>query len=59
MKAQTFIFVHEQQIVLDYIEAGKFDQLPDVQYVFLGQRPVDLLDQFVGEKKVIVARNLP
>jgi hypothetical protein len=59
MKAQTFIFVHDQQIVLDYIEAGKFDQLPDVQYVFLGQRPVDLLDQFVGEKKVIVARNLP
>jgi hypothetical protein len=59
MKAQTFIFVHDQHIVLDYIEAGKFDQLPDVQYVFLGQRPVDLLDQFVGEKKVIVARNLP
>jgi len=59
MKAQTFIFVHDQQIVLDYIEAGKFDQLPDVKYVFLGQQPVDLLDQFVGEKKVIVARNLP
>jgi hypothetical protein len=59
MKAQTFIFVHDQYIVLDYLAAGKFDQLPDVQYVFLGQRPVDLLDQFVGEKKVIVARNLP
>jgi hypothetical protein len=59
MKAQTFIFVHDQQIVLDYIQAGKFDQLPDVRYVFLGQRPVDLLDQYVGEKKVIVARNLP
>ena len=59
MKAQTFIFVHDQQIVLDYIQAGKFDQLPDVRYVFLGQRPVDRLDQYVGEKKVIVARNLP
>jgi hypothetical protein len=59
MKAQTFIFVHDQQIVLDYIEAGKFNDLPDVKYVFLGQQPVDLLDQFVGEKKVVVARNLP
>jgi hypothetical protein len=59
MKAQTFIFVHDQYIVLDYLAAGKFNELPDVQYVFLGQRPVDLLDQFVGEKKVIVARNLP
>ena len=58
MKAQTFIFVHDQQIVLDYIEAGKFNALPDVRYVFLGQRPVDQLDQYVGEKKVIVARNL-
>ena len=59
MKAQTFIFVHDQYIVLDYLAAGKFNELPDVKYVFLGQRPVDLLDQFVGEKKVIVARNLP
>jgi hypothetical protein len=58
MKAQTFIFVHDQQIVLDYLAAGKFDQLPDVKYVFLGQQPVDLLDQFIGEKKVVVARNL-
>jgi hypothetical protein len=56
MTAQTFIFVHDQQIVLDYIAADKFKQLPDVKYCFLGQRPVDLIEHL---DNVIIARNLP
>jgi hypothetical protein len=56
MTAQTFIFVHDQQIVLDYIAANKFHDLPDVKYCFLGQRPVDQIEHL---DNVIVARNLP
>lgn len=56
MIASTFIFVHDQQIVLDYIEAGKFRDLPDVKYCFLGMRPTDRIEHLPN---VIVARNLP
>lgn len=56
MTAQTFIFVHDEQIVLDYIAAGKFNQLPDVKYVFLGQRPTDRIKHL---DNVVVARDLP
>ena len=56
MTAQTFIFVHDEQIVLDYIAAGKFNQLPDVKYVFLGQRPVDRIEHLIEQGKLIVAR---
>lgn len=59
MTAQTFIFVHDQNIVLDYIAAGKFDQLPDVRYVFLGQGAVDQIEHLIGMGKLIVARWLP
>jgi hypothetical protein len=59
MKAQTFIFVHDQYIVLDYLAAGKFNELPDVKYVFLGQRPTDQIGHLVDMGKVIIARDLP
>lgn len=59
MKAQTFIFVHDQYIVLDYLAAGKFNDLPDVKYVFLGQRPSDQIGHLVDMGKVIIARDLP
>jgi hypothetical protein len=59
MKAQTFIFVHDQYIVLDYLAAGKFNELPDVKYVFLGQRPSDQIGHLVDMGKVIIARDLP
>jgi hypothetical protein len=59
MKAQTFIFVHDQYIVLDYLAAGKFNELPDVKYVFLGQRPSDQIGHLVDMDKVIIARDLP
>ena len=56
MTSQTFIFVHDQQIVLDYKAAGKFAELPDVKYVFLGQRPTDLIRDLPD---VVIARELP
>lgn len=55
MTAETFIFVHDQQIVLDYKAAGKFAELPGVRYVFLGQRPVDLIRDLPD---VVIAREL-
>jgi hypothetical protein len=56
MTTSTFIFVHDQQIVLDYIAAGKFSDLPDVKYVFLGMRPTEQIEHLPN---VIIARNLP
>jgi hypothetical protein len=56
MTASTFIFVHDQQIVLDYIAAGKFSDLPDVKYVFLGMRPTEQIEHLPN---VIIARDLP
>ena len=53
---QTFIFVHDQEIVLDYIRAGKFNDLPNLKYIFLGSRPVDKIE---GVENVVVARHLP
>lgn len=53
MGTQTFIFVHDQQIVEDYTLAGKFSQLPNVQFVFLGNRPVDRIRD---REDVIIAR---
>jgi len=56
MTTSTFIFVHDQQIVLDYIAANKFSDLPDVKYVFLGMRPTEQIEHLPN---VIIARNLP
>jgi hypothetical protein len=56
MTTSTFIFVHDQQIVLDYIAAGKFSDLPDVKYCFLGMRPTEQIEHLPN---VIIARNLP
>jgi hypothetical protein len=56
MTTSTFIFVHDQQIVIDYIAANKFSDLPDLKYVFLGMRPTDQIEHLPN---VIIARNLP
>jgi hypothetical protein len=56
MTTSTFIFVHDQQIVLDYIAANKFSDLPDVKYCFLGMRPTEQIENLPN---VIIARDLP
>lgn len=53
---QTFIFVHNQDIIIDYINSGKFNKLTNLKYVFLGNNPID---KVVNNDSVIIARNQP
>ena len=52
---ETFIFVHDQNIVLDFIRVGKFSNLENVKYVFVGSKPVDKIKDL---NQVIVCRDL-
>jgi hypothetical protein len=54
-KLQTFIFCHDQEIILEYEKYNKFSQLSNYTYVFLGKRDCD---KILGNPKVIIARNL-
>ena len=54
MKIQTFIFVHDQQIVVDFEKSKKFSNFNDLKYVFLGSRPIDAIENL---ENVIIARN--
>lgn len=51
----TFIFCHDQDIILNYIEKGKFSSLSNLKYMFLGNRPTDKIE---GREDVIIARSL-
>jgi hypothetical protein len=55
MKTQTYIFVHDQNIILDYKKNEKFKNLENLKYIFLGKRDVDLIENF---NDVIICRNL-
>lgn len=55
MKNQTFIFVHNQNIILDYKNRQKFKILENLKYVFLGNKEIDLIEDF---EDVIICRNL-
>lgn len=52
---QTFIFVHDQNIILDYKKVNKFSNLKNLVYVFLGDKPTD---QILGFSDVIICRDL-
>ena len=52
---ETFIFIHDQDYLLDFEEKLKFKSLHDYKYVFLGNRPIDKIDKL---DNVIIARNL-
>lgn len=41
MDIQTFIFVHNQDIILDFKQKDKFKYLENLKYVFLGDQSVD------------------
>lgn len=53
---ETFIFCHDQDIILDYEKSGKFKNLKKYRYVFLGDKNIDKID---SNSKIIIARNLP
>lgn len=50
---ETFICVHDQNIILDYEKNSKFNILKNYRYIFLGDRPTDLIQ---NNPKVIIAR---
>ena len=52
---QTFIFVHDQNIVVDFINSNKFSNLGDVKYVFVGSKPVDKIQNL---NNVVICRDL-
>jgi hypothetical protein len=56
MESQTFIFVHEQNIILDFKNHNKFSNLNNVKYVFLGKNDTDKIESL---NDVIICRNLP
>ena len=51
---KTFIFVHDQSLIKLFEENGKFKNLKDYTYVFLGSRPCDEVEHL---SNVIIARN--
>ena len=52
----TYIFVHNQDIVKTFEKSSKFKQLKNYKYVFLGHNPCNEIE---GLPNVIIARNLP
>lgn len=52
----TLIFVHDQKIVLDYINFNKFKMLDNVIYVFVGNKDSTLIESYPN---VIISKNLP
>lgn len=52
--SQSFIFLHDQNIILEFEKSKKLSNLYNYTYVFLGQRPVDQVEHM---ENVIIARN--
>ena len=52
----TYIFVHDQNIILDYLNVGKFNDFDNLKYVFVGNRPTDKVSKL---DNVIIANKLP
>lgn len=52
---ESFIFVHDENIIIDYINAGKFNMLPNLKFVYLGSKSIDLI---LNIENVIIARDL-
>jgi hypothetical protein len=52
--SETFIFVHNQDIIVDYEEKRKFKNLYNYKYVFLGKGNIDKLENYPN---VLIARN--
>jgi hypothetical protein len=55
MKFQTFIFVHDQKIILDFIKHNKFSHLSNLKYVFVGSGTTDKIETL---ENVVIAKNL-
>jgi hypothetical protein len=51
----NFIFIHDQEIILDFLEKNRFKELENFKWVFLGNNPVDKISHL---NNLIVAREL-
>ena len=53
-QCETFIFVHNQDLIIDFEQSNKFSNLKKYRYVFVGKKEID---KIVDNDKVIIARN--
>jgi hypothetical protein len=53
---ETFIFVHDENIILDYINANKFSKMKNLKYVFVGNNEIEKIKNL---DNVIICRDLP
>ena len=53
---ETFIFVHDENIILDYINANKFSKIKNLKYVFVGNNEIEKIKNL---DNVIICRDLP
>lgn len=51
---ETYVTVHDQDLILECEAAGQFDQLSSHTYLFVGPRPVDRVP---ADVKIVVARD--
>ena len=51
---ETFIFIHDQDLIIGFEESNKFNHLKRYKYVFLGKRNTDKIE---NNPKVIIAKN--
>jgi hypothetical protein len=53
MRIETFIFVHDQQIILDFKKNSKFKEVENLKYVFVSNNPCDKIEDM---EDVIIAK---
>jgi hypothetical protein len=54
-KVDTFIFVHDQEIIIDFNTKNRFSDFESFKYVFLSNRPTDKIEHL---ENVIIVKNL-
>ena len=53
---ETFIFVHDQKIILNYIKSNRLNNLDNLKFVYLGLGDISNVENM---EEVIICRNLP
>jgi len=53
-KIQTFITVHDQNIIIDFEDIGKFNSFPNLKYILVGNGAYNLVE---NKTNVLISRN--
>ena len=40
----SYIFVHNQNVIVDYLKSNKFSELPNLRYVFVGSGEINKIE---------------